>query len=84
MDERLERGRRLARRRMAWASFIFMLGTATTVLGLLLFSPDRLNIAKALGESEGLIKTVYALTTVVIVGYLGISGVEGALRNREE
>jgi hypothetical protein len=80
----LDKGRRLARRRMAWVSFSLMVVIALALFGALLISPERAAIATALNMVSTLLGTIMSLFTLIILGYLGISGAESILTKRKE
>jgi len=75
-ERMLERGRRLERRRYARISFGMILVTSILVIGNLLFSPNRTEVATALATAAPLITGLMGVFTAVILGYLGVSTAE--------
>ncbi len=71
--EALDAGRRLARRRMAWFSFLFLLATGIAVVSFLILSPGRMEIARALGASSVILTSLLTVFTAIVLAYLGVS-----------
>lgn len=73
MSADLDRGRRLARRRFARASFVFLYVYAVVVVATLLWDDDRKEIAAALATASGAIAAAVTPLTLILLGYLGVS-----------
>lgn len=73
--EKLEKGRRRARRFMAWLSFYYLIIVSTTLLYKLLFgnSPE---VASAILTAHPVITTAIAPFILILLGYLGVSVTE--------
>jgi len=69
----LDKGRRLARRRMAYLSFFFLLFTGIVVVVSLVYDSEREAIAAALQGGLGAIAGIIATFTTIILFYLGVS-----------
>ena len=72
----LDKGRRLARRWFAWLSFLFLFSFAVLVTCSLLWSDNRMDVAKALTAASGAITGVISTMTLIVLSYLGVSLVE--------
>lgn len=79
---RLEKGRRRARRTMACVSFYFMILTTFAMLGALLLHPSRESIANALGTVSMLLGSIYFFFTSIVAAYLGLSAAESVTVKR--
>lgn len=75
-EDKLEKGRRKARRSMAWFSFWFLVFSCTAILYRLLFNDDPTLIAAALITVSPVLTGMFALFGSVILGYLGVSVAE--------
>ena len=78
--EKLDLGRRLARRRMAWVSFGFLLVSGTLIIGGLVLRDDPTLLAQALATASGPLTGVLTVFTTVVLGYLGTSVAEKIFR----
>lgn len=74
--EALDRGRRLARRRMAWLSFAFLVFFGLMTTYGLTFSPARESFAAALSVATVPVTGLLTVFTSIVLGYLGVSVVE--------
>ena len=74
--EQLDKGRRLARRRMAWMSFAFLVATGSLIVGSLTLREDPTLVASALATASGPLVGVLTVFVAIVLGYLGISGAE--------
>jgi hypothetical protein len=75
-EDKLEKGRRKARRSMAWFSFWFLVLSCTAILYRVLFNDDPTIMAAALITVAPVLTGMFALFGSVILGYLGVSVVE--------
>lgn len=82
MDD-LDRKRRLARRRMAWISFLFLLVMSTLIVAGLTLSPRPVQVAEALKVASGAITGILTVFTTIVLGYLGVSLAEQVLKKKE-
>lgn len=73
---RMDRGRRLARRRMADISFAVLVFVAISVVSSLLWSSARAEIAAALSVASAVLIGMFTFFTLIIAGYLGLSTTE--------
>lgn len=78
--EQLDRDRRTARRRMAWASFVFLLLVSTLVVSSLVLSPARLEIATAFATGSAALVGTFTVFSSIVLSYLGVSLVERLMR----
>lgn len=75
----LDRGRRMARRRMAWISFWFLiLVSSIIVAGVVL--PGGANVAAAIATAGTAIVGIYTVFTSIVLGYLGVSVAENIFK----
>jgi hypothetical protein len=72
-EDKLEKGRRKARRSMAWFSFWFLVFSCTAILYKLLFGDDPTVIAAALVTASPVLTGMFTAFTLIVVGYLGVS-----------
>lgn len=77
--ENLDRGRRLARRRMAWISFWFLILVSTGIISGLLFGGPA--VATAISVASTALVGIYTVFTSIILGYLGVSVAENIFKN---
>ena len=76
--EELDQGRRLARRRMAWISFWFLIGASTAILAGILLGPAT--IPAAISTATTAIVGIYTVFTSIVLGYLGVSVAENIFK----
>ncbi len=81
-NELLDTGRRLARRRMAWLSFIFLLVLGTAIMVGLLVRTDPTLFAQALATASGVLTGLLTVFTTIVLGYLGVSVAESVLKRK--
>ena len=78
MDENLDLNRRLARRRMAWYSFWFLIIiSAAIIAGIFTIGQP---FAAAISTATTAIVGIYTIFTSIIVGYLGVSVAENIFK----
>lgn len=78
MDE-IELKRRMARRRMAWWSFISLFFDMTIIFGGLIFGP--VGFGAGLSAASGPIGVIITARVAIILGYLGFSAMEAIKRS---
>jgi len=78
--EHLDVGRRIARRRMAWASFSFLVVMSSLVVGGLVLSESRTEIATAFATGSAALVSVFTVFASIVLSYLGVSVVEQLMR----
>ena len=76
----VDKGRRLARRYMAWLSFFFLLCVGLSIMYGVIWSPDPVTIASALSTASPVLTTVCGFFTTIVLGYLGVSVAEKILK----
>ena len=69
----LDRGRRLARRWMAWLSFAFLFVTGCLIVYGVIISPARESVATALDTASAVMGSLTGFFTILICAYLGVS-----------
>jgi hypothetical protein len=79
MEAQLDAGRRMARRRMAWWSFMFLLGASSAILGALLFGQSAV-VAAALSAAATVVVGIFTVFTSIVLGYLGVSVAENIFK----
>lgn len=72
----LDTGRRIARRRMAQISFGVLLAMFLAVVPTLLWSDDRVEIAKVLTSASPILIGLLTAFTTILMAYLGVSVAE--------
>ena len=83
MNEMLNYQRRIARRRMAWISFLFLLAFSTLIVAGLMLSPRPVQVAEGLEVASGAITGILTVFTTIVLGYLGVSLAEQVLKKKE-
>ena len=76
--EELDRGRRMARRRMAWISFWFLIGISTAIMIGILWCGAT--VAAAISTATTAIVGIYTVFTSIVLGYLGVSVAENIFK----
>lgn len=76
----LDRGRRLARRRMAWWSFLSLFLDMGLIF-LAMFFGNPTGVATIFNAAAGIMGTIIAARVAIIMSYLGVSAFE-ATRNK--
>ena len=79
-DEELDKGRRLARRRVAYISFFWLMAVATCIFAMLLFGDERKDVATALSTSSALLGTIIGVFTTIILAYFAASATERVMK----
>lgn len=78
MEQALDHGRRLARRRMAWFSFWFLIALSTAIIaGIFTIGQP---FAAAISTATTAIVGIYTIFTSIVVGYLGVSVAENIFK----
>ena len=72
----LDAGRKMARRRMAWYSFIFMIAFGCLLAYGLVLSPARESVATAVSTASGPLIGLMTVFTTIVCAYLGVSVAE--------
>lgn len=80
LNEEMENGRRLERRRGARACLVALLGAFLAILGFLLLSPSREEIANALATAGPFLGPVVAALVAVVLAYYAASAYEATKR----
>lgn len=80
VEDDLDSGRRLARRRMAWISFLLLVVISSIIVWTLVFNDSRYDIASALNVAVTPLTAIYTVFTSIVLGYLGVSVVEKIFR----
>lgn len=83
MSDELESGRRLARRRMGWISFCFVIGSGVAIMSTLMLSPDAMATAEALKAASSVLGLILGFATTVTLAYLGVSLAERVATKKE-
>lgn len=76
MEDELEKGRRLERRRYARISFGLIVIKSCLLMGVLLLDPQRQEVAQAFATASPLLGTMLGVYTAVIAAYMGASAAE--------
>lgn len=84
MSAELDRGRRLARRRMAWASFLFLLVSGSLLMYGLVLGDSRESVAAAVSVASGVVTGLFTVFTTIVLGYLGVSVCERIFNKKRE
>jgi hypothetical protein len=80
----LDRGRRLARRRLGRISFLFMLAAASLIVYSVTLGPNPEAAARALATAETLLVWVFGFFTSLVMSYLGVSLWETVAKKAKE
>lgn len=83
MSAELERGRRMARRHMAWYSFWLLFGSSALIVLALVFAQDREGVAAALDTARPLLTSMLTVFTTIVLGYFGASVTERILKKEK-